>query len=152
MLNNRPLPWGKTATNLGSELSQKCDSARVRRAKFIEKRQEFVKCFTLRGRCHSVLHWVNLWQCFARLQQFTNLEIRGDWASRRKLRSSAGWKSGHNHIKHEGQVRIILLPSRGRSPRDGSKIILTCPTCLMWLCILWCIWSVGKKSRSEKLP
>ena len=63
MLNARPLPWVKTATHLGHELSQKCDmehAAWVTRAKFIEKSTGIRDMFHF-ARPEQILYSINLY-------------------------------------------------------------------------------------------
>ena len=45
--------------------------------------------------------------------------------------------SGTNLLAKRGEVRMICLPSRGRSPRDGRQIILTSPSFARRLIRLW---------------
>ena len=63
LLNERPLPWVKTATHLGHELSQKCDmehAAWVTRAKFIEKSTGIRDMFHF-ARPEQILYSINLY-------------------------------------------------------------------------------------------
>jgi hypothetical protein len=65
ILNNRPLPWVKTASHLGHELTQKCGmehAAWVARAKFIDKSVSVQEMFSF-ARPEQVLAAVNIYCC-----------------------------------------------------------------------------------------